>query len=124
MESRKKHRSNLPSWERILDAARRETPPRIDVRPGVRAALERAALEGKQNGESVPLSLLECILELFSRTAAKLTLGAAAVSAFAFAVIGASLVEPSDLEELGGLTDETTPVIDESEVEQDWTEAL
>jgi len=124
MESRKKQTSDRPKWEQILANARSESPPEIDVRPGVRAVLESALRSGFPIRDPRTYGLVEAILELFSRPVAKFGLGAAAVSVLAFALTIASMIDPSDLEDMGLASDETAPVIDESYVVQDWTEVL
>jgi|GEM_PF-651555 len=124
MESRKKPTSDLPKWERILAKARNETPPRIDVRPGVRSLLESQLRSGITYEERSEYGILESVLELFSRPVARLSLGAAAVCVFGFTATLASMIDASELEESLDAGEETPLVFDESYVVQDLTEIL
>ena len=107
----------------MIQAARRETPPDINVRPGVRAqlkyelSLDRQAIDSDQSN-----GIAEGIVEIFARPFAKFTLGATLAATAAIAFISASGLEVTEFateREVESLED-----FDASYFQDDWSEYL
>ncbi len=92
MESPKKQ--NRPSWNEMVQAAREESPPEINVRPAVRAQLEHEIAFGRKNAAAEnSIGIIEGIAEIFAKPIARFTLGASLAATAAIAFVGASGIE-------------------------------
>ncbi|MEM9158328.1 MAG: hypothetical protein AAGB46_04705 [Verrucomicrobiota bacterium] len=90
MESSKK--KNPHSWDEIVAAARRETPPEIDVRAFVRARIE-SEVRSVERASPSSIGLFDGIIELFASRAAK-----AAFAAACLCIAGLALQSINDIE--------------------------
>lgn len=101
-------------------SARRAEPPRLDVRKGVRAALERELRHLRKAGGQVGEGhWREALLALFSRPMAGIGLGLGLAAVSLFALLSARSVDPVEAEV------EAPPVFEESYViEEDWIASL
>ena len=119
MESPKKQIS--PSWDEIVSGSREESPPVLDVRPCVRARLESLVRSSLWTRGEIRIGMLDCILEIFSRRTARVSLGACFGAAAFLAIVTTTT---ADVNELTDSELELRENFDEALVGNDWTEYL
>lgn len=119
MESPKKQIP--PSWDEIVRRSREESPPALDVRPCVRARLESLVRSSFWSRAEIRAGLLDCILELFARRLARISLGACFGAAAFLAIVTTTT---ADFNELTENELDLRENFDEALVGNDWTEYL
>ncbi len=119
MESHRKQ--TTPNWDEIVKKSREETPPEIDVRPFVRARIERELRSSIRTQKDTSIGLLEGIFELFSKPLARISLAACFGLAAVWTFATTSTVE---VKELTGNEIEVVENFDEALARVDWTEYL
>lgn len=119
MESPKKQIS--PSWDELVRGSREESPPALDVRPYVRTRLESLVRSSSWTRGEIRIGMLDCILEIFSRRTARVSLGACFGAAAFLAIVTTTT---ADVNELTDSELELRENFDEALVGNDWTEYL
>jgi hypothetical protein len=119
MESHRKPIS--PTWDEIIKKSREEVPPEIDVRPHVRARVERELRLSVKARPDPAVGMLDGVIEMFSKPFARISLGACLGLSALLAITTTSTVEVT---ELTGNEIEVVENFDEALTRVDWTEYL
>ena len=124
MESSKNQ--NPHSWDEIVAAARRESPPQIDVRASVRAQIE-GEVYSRPNRVAQSSGLFDSIMELFAGTTAKAAFALGCFCIAAFAAQSINEVEASELIESEQAESPTARSVFDAQnvdLESDWVAYL